>query len=175
MSWSLVCGHCGRQGRVSGPGAVPDYELDAGIPTYRSRVWATLPRVPYGNCWLWKRAAERLLKRYLAEQGKPDVIHAHAAIYAGAVAAGWGKRLGVPVVLTEHNTGFARGVYRPWQLRLARKAAEGAAERIAVSPEFGRLLADVLGPEVGGWQWIPNVVGERFSGAAVARRRATHR
>ena len=156
-------------GQESSARVIPEYELDASIPTYRSRVWAALPRVPYGNYWLWRRAAERLLKRYLSEQGKPDVIHAHAAIYAGAVAADWGERLGVPVVLTEHSTAFARGIFRPWQLRLARKAAQRAAERIAVSPEFGRLLAEGLGYELGGWHWIPNVVARRFSGGAAAK------
>jgi len=156
-------------GRGSRAGAVLEYELDEGIPTYRSRVWAALPRVPYGNYWLWKSAAERLLERYLAEQGKPDLIHAHAAIHGGAVAAEWGKRLGVPVVLTEHSSGFARGVYRGWRLNLARKAARRAAERIAVSPELGRLLREQIGADAGTWQWIPNVVGPRFYGTAAAR------
>ena len=156
-------------GQGSSARAVPEYELDAGIPTYRSRVWAALPRVPYGNYWLWRRAAERLLKRYLVEQGKPDVIHAHAAIYAGAMAADWGERLSIPVVLTEHSSAFARGIFRPWQLRLARKAAQRAAERIAVSPEFARLLGERLGHQSGGWQWIPNIVARRFFGATAAR------
>ena len=141
----------------------PLFELDEGVPTYRSMVWAALPRVPYGNYLLWKRQAVRLLDRYVAEQGMPDIVHAHAAIYAGAVAVEWAKNRGVPVILTEHSTGFARKVYRPWQLALAEKAAAGADACIAVSPALGKLLGKELPRSQGRWAWVPNVVASRFA------------
>jgi len=137
---------------------------DEGIPTYRAEVWAALPRVPYGNYWLWRRVARRLFARYVREQGRPDVIHAHASIYAGAAAAELGREYGIPVVLTEHSTGFARRIYRPWQWRLAAAAAEGAARRIAVSPGLGELLRRELVTQRKEWIWVPNVVAERFMG-----------
>lgn len=135
---------------------------DAGIPTYRDEVWAALPRVPYGNYWLWRRVARRLFSRYVREQGRPHVIHAHASIYAGAVAAELGLEYGIPVVLTEHSSGFARRSYKPWQWRLAASAAEGASRRIAVSPGLGELLGRGLATKHKDWIWVPNVVAERF-------------
>ena len=142
----------------------PAYEVDEGIPTYRRQVWAALPRIPYGNYWLWRRAARALLTQYIREQGWPDVIHAHSAIYAGAVAAEWGRENGIPVVLTEHSTGFARKVYRSSQLALAEKAAVGADACIAVSPALGEVLDEELPRSRGRWGWVPNVVASRFGG-----------
>ena len=137
---------------------------DGGIPTYRDEVWAALPRVPHGNYWLWRRVARRLFSRYVRGQGWPDVIHAHASIYAGAVAAELGREYGIPVVLTEHSSGFARRIYRPWQWRLAAAAAEAAALRITVSPGLGELLGRELATQQKDWIWVPNVVAERFMG-----------
>ena len=82
-------------------------ENDNGVLTYRRDLWAALPRVPYGNYLLWQRAADRLLEKYIKEQGRPDIIHAHSAIFGGAVAARWKSRFNLPVVLTEHaNNGL---------------------------------------------------------------------
>jgi len=142
--------------------SLPYFELDASLPTYRKEVLAALPRVPYGNYWLFKRAAKKLLRDYIKNQGKPDIIHAHAAVFAGAVAVDIAKEFDIPVVLTEHSTGFARGVYSPWQLRLAEKAIAGSRLRISVSPSLGELLGDQFASSKGLWKWIPNVVADRF-------------
>ncbi|MEX0373684.1 glycosyltransferase [Spiribacter roseus] len=149
---------------------MPRYEVDKGIPTYRRQIWAALPRIPHGNYQLWRRAARPLLKRYVREQGCPDVIHAHSAIYAGAVAVEWGREYGAPVVLTEHSTGFARGVYRQWQLRLAEKAATGSDVCVAVSPALGEVLGEKLPKSDGRWRWVPNVVAGRFDGESTQDR-----
>ncbi|PZA00694.1 glycosyltransferase family 4 protein [Gammaproteobacteria bacterium 2W06] len=139
------------------------YELDEGVPTYRYGCWAALPRIPYGNYILYRRAARKLLARYVSEQGWPDIIHAHASLFAGAFAVEWAKHHNIPVILTEHFTGFARGILRPWQLRLAAIAASRADACIAVSPQFGELLDRILPSREGQWKWIPNVVADRFT------------
>ncbi|RBP20319.1 glycosyltransferase involved in cell wall biosynthesis [Marinobacter pelagius] len=140
----------------------PYYELDDGLKTYRKEVLAAFPRVPYGNYWLFKRTAYRLFKDYVKHHGKPDVLHAHAAIYGGAVAADLGREFDIPVVLTEHSTGFARGAYSSWQLKLAEKAIVGSRSRIAVSPSLGELLGKKFAFSKDHWKWIPNVVADRF-------------
>ena len=66
------------------------------------------------------------------------------------------------MVLTEHSSGFAKGVYSPWQLKLAEKAIVGSRSRIAVSPSLGELLGDQFASSKGLWKWIPNVVADRF-------------
>jgi glycosyltransferase involved in cell wall biosynthesis len=142
--------------------SLPYFEVDAGLPTYRKLVLAALPRVPYGNYWLFKRAAQKLFRDYIKYHGKPDIIHAHAAIFGGAVAVDIAKEFDIPVVLTEHSTGFARRVYSPWQLKLAEKAIAGSRSRISVSPSLGELMGDQFAFSKGLWKWIPNVVADRF-------------
>lgn len=147
--------------------SAPSFQNDEGILTYRENVWKVVSRLPYSKYWLWRFGANQMLKRYIAEQGMPDVIHAHAAIYAGKVAAEWNEQLRIPVVLTEHSTRFVTGGYKPWQLRLAREAAAGANARVAVSPPLRDAIARETGQDAKTWHWIPNMVASRFSRVAV--------
>jgi len=140
----------------------PYFENDAGIPTYRKGMLAGLPRIPYGNYWLYTRVARKLLADYVREHGKPDIIHAHSAILGGAAAAKLGQEWNIPVVLTEHSSAFARNLYMRWQLRLASDAAEAAGACIAVSPALGGLLGKRLVTPNVSWKWVPNVVADRF-------------
>lgn len=151
---TLVRGGTRRSGTV--------FENDQGIPTYRRTAWAALPLIPYGDYLLWRRVARAMLMQHVTEQGMPDVIHAHSAIYAGAVAVEWGLECGIPVVLTEHSSGFARKLYRPWQLSLAEKASINADACIAVSPALGSVMEDEFPQTRGLWEWVPNVVSDRF-------------
>ncbi len=147
---------------VNPPKMTASLENDNGVVTYRKDFWDALPRIPYGNYLLWRREANRLLKKYIAQNGIPDIVHAHSALFAGAVAAEWTRRINLPLVLTEHSTAFARRILRPWQLRLAKKAAEAADARIAVSPALAELLSTLLCSNSNDWQWIPNIVADRF-------------
>ena len=142
--------------------SAPFYELDSGIPTYRKCLLAALPRVPYGNYWLYRRAARLLLQHYIERYGKPDVLHAHSVIFGGAVAVDLASEYGIPVVLTEHSSGFARNRYARWQLNLARRGITGAHSLIAVSPSLGEILGKLFPFSKDQWRWVPNVVADRF-------------
>lgn len=145
--------------------------LDCGVLTYRKNVLALLPRVPYGNALLWKKAADCLLAEHVHANGWPDLVHAHSALYAGYAAAGWKERFGLPYVMTEHRSAFARGMLASWQRTMVAKAMELADERVAVSPELGRLLLDMFPGNSSPWQWIPNVVAQRFEYRPQVKRR----
>lgn len=43
-----------------------------------------------------------MFKKYLSKYGKPDILHAHCAKWAGNVVMLLGKEYGVPYVITEH-------------------------------------------------------------------------
>lgn len=143
-------------------GFAPHYELDEGIATFRKPLLAGLPRVPYGNYLLFRRVASKLVSDYIHEHGKPDIIHGHVGIFAGAAAVDIGRKWGIPVVITEHSTGYAREVYAKWQLKLSERAFRQADSCIAVSPALASLLEELLPATRGFWSWIPNVVANRF-------------
>lgn len=101
-------------------------------------------------------AVRRLLAEYERHFGSPDLVHAHAAWWAGVIAS----FLPLPYVLTEHWTGYAEGLVRPWQVPLLKRAFERAEVRLAVSSA----LAEDLRPYVGGLDVVvlPNTVDTDF-------------
>jgi len=137
------------------------YENDAGVETYREEFFATVPKIPCVNYFLFKMSARKLVKRYVKENGRPDLIHAHAALLGGAAAAVLAEEFNVPLVLTEHSSGYARQLYSKWQIELAKKAVQRANAVIVVSPALASLLnKEICSCE---WKWIPNVVVDRFN------------
>lgn len=144
----------------------PSFEDDFGVLTYRRALWALFPRVPFGNYFLFLNCARQLLRRYIREQGKPDLIHAHCAVFAGAAAAALSEEFDIPFVLSEHSSAFSRDLYASWQLKLAAKAVAGARCCIAVSPALGKELSEIMQNRFGlvrPWRCVPNVVADRFA------------
>ena len=61
--------------------------------------------------WQIKRyckTLDKLFKKYLKENPKPDVIHAHVTLPAGYAACVLGKKYNTPVVVTEHASYYKR-------------------------------------------------------------------
>ena len=54
----------------------------------------------------------RFLKKHIAQHGTPNVIHSHAAFMGGVVAARISRVSNVPLVHTEHSSGF---IFNPAQ------------------------------------------------------------
>lgn len=95
----------------------------------------------------------------LRQCGKPDVIHVHsygAAKYAAVL------RLfsGVPYVITEHVSWFARGTMTKHALREAALAYRKANGVLAVSPGLRETIAPLCGGKK--IQVLPNLVNEAF-------------
>lgn len=77
---------------------------------------------------------------YVDKYGRPDVVHAHNFLRAGFVAAELKDKHGIPFVLTEHNTGFARGLIPQNLDGDLRVVCEKAAFVTCVSLPFKKLL-----------------------------------
>jgi glycosyltransferase involved in cell wall biosynthesis len=112
-------------------------EDDAGVITYRAPWWGWSPAVSLSA----RRAyGVTLYDRYAAEQGKPDVIHAHSALYAGFLAAHIRQARGVPAVLTEHSSVVISGPLLFGQHNALQEALCGVDARLAV----GKPLRDAM-------------------------------
>jgi teichuronic acid biosynthesis glycosyltransferase TuaC len=142
---------------------------DDGVPTWRRDALVLLPRLPYRNAAIFAWCGLKLVARYVAANGTPDLVQAHGALNAGVAAWAIRRRWGIPYVLTEHSTAFAQGRLRRWERDMVRRVIDGAQHCLAVSPQLAELLS---GQYPGSrWQYLPNPLGEAFLAAAAATRR----
>lgn len=49
-------------------------------------------------------------EQYVAQNGMPDIAHAHDCLYAGVLASELKKRFGLPYVVTEHSSAHGRNI-----------------------------------------------------------------
>lgn len=157
-----------RQSKSRFPTARIEFDDSGGIPVYRYQGWNWIPgRVPYFGLWYSGIVAGFLVKRYFAEQGKPDLIHAHNALYAGVIAAKLKEKYGMRYVLTEHSSAYVTGNMRRWQKSMAASALRNADQRLAVSKH----LCDVLYAQYGlHCEYVPNILDARFEALGLKSR-----
>lgn len=155
-----------RSGRAGADGAGRVSREQDGVPVYRQSRRMVMPRLPYRNAVAWSGCGLDLFAAYVAEQGRPDLVHAHSCLNAGVLAARIKSRYSVPFVVTEHSTGFAQNRLRRWERGLIRRVLARADVCIAVSPHLARLLeAQFPGTA---WYYVPNILGEAFLAPAPA-------
>jgi teichuronic acid biosynthesis glycosyltransferase TuaC len=135
-----------------------------GVPIYRRNDFTAMPRIPYRNAIAWTGCGIRLFGRYIRDNGRPDLVHAHCCLNAGVLALTINRRYGIPFAVTEHSTGFAQSRLRWWERDLVRRVVRRAARCIAVSPHLANLIEGQY--PASSWQYVPNVLGEAFLTAA---------
>lgn len=145
------------------PWSAPRIEVleDAGVRHVQLNGFNLSPRIEFGIRIQWLRAIRILFDEYVRHHGRPDVIHAHCALYAGVAAARISAEENIPFVVTEHSTGYSRKIFTKSQLSWAGSTFEKSSACIAVSNSFMHLLQDGLGFGHN-WQVIPNIVERRF-------------
>jgi glycosyltransferase involved in cell wall biosynthesis len=149
----LAAGRASRSMRI---------EDDHGVITYRSAMINWTPRMWGLNASRFARAGWQLYKAYVANHGHPDLVHVHSALLGGSAAVKIKDRAGIPFVLSEHSTAYARGLVSPSGLLLAKSIAEKASDRFAVSTPFARQLESKLYMSAQSWSVMPNSVDQRF-------------
>ena len=121
-----------------------------GITIYQSyqRGW---PRMVHHNVMRWVDIVCSMFTEYVAKYGKPDILHAHCAKWAGYAAMIISREYGIPYVITEH---LPKLIQEPelgpapstaWQVPLLKEAYHEAAQVITVSDELVDELADYFG------------------------------
>ncbi len=127
----------GRDPGLFNPGG---WQTPAGVP---------LARLPIaGSGWgpggtaHGSRNRERALGSIAGRADLPawSLVHAHTGYPDGAGAVGLARRLGVPLVITEHASFVERILADPWQRRAYLRGVRAASRFVAVS----RTLADQL-------------------------------
>lgn len=72
------------------------------------------------------------------------------------------KRDKIPYVITEHSTGFARGLISSWQAKLIREVLKNADVKTVVSTKLGSLLENLFGADACPNYPIYNILDDRF-------------
>lgn len=137
-------------------------ECDEGMPTYRSKSLNFTPRQWQMISRRFGKAALRLFDEYLKSEGRPDVLHVHAALPAGGAAMAIKARHRIPFVLSEHSTALARGRLNATGLHQMRDVIGMASASYAVSSPFARLLESRLGLDGDTCRVMPNSVSDIF-------------
>lgn len=148
-------------------------EIDEGMPTYRNFGLGWLPRLPYGNMKLWVAKGLKIFAEYIKDHGKPDAIHAHSMLYAGALAAAIKRQYNIPYAVTEHSSAYVSKNIKNWQLKVSRQVAGNANVRIGVSEFFCHYLETYLSPS-SPWIYVPNILSYQFSAAIKRNTRSTN-
>ena len=121
-----------------------------GITIYQS-YQRGLPRMVHHNVMRWVDIVCSMFTEYVAKYGKPDILHAHCAKWAGYAAMIISREYGIPYVITEH---LPKLILEPelgpapstaWQVPLLKEAYHEAAQVITVSDELVAELADYFG------------------------------
>jgi glycosyltransferase involved in cell wall biosynthesis len=137
------------------PIEIRDAEED-GIRTVRVRVLRAPGVALLGPELAGYAAGVRRLRR---SGFTPDVIHAHV-FRAGLHAVLLGRAAGSAVVVSEHYSAFPRGLLRPWERLVARRAFS-AAEIVAPVSDNLRRHIEAYGMRAR-FRVVPNAVDERL-------------
>lgn len=133
------------------------WESRAGVPCYWSFVRGVpfvqfIPSLSRVNMSQWVRCVWSMYEDYSKQYGKPDVIHAHCAKWAGVAAREIAQKEGIPYYITEHQSSTQHrdllGIKQDkngWAKQLLRKAFEDARCVITVSDELVEDLKPLFG------------------------------
>jgi glycosyltransferase involved in cell wall biosynthesis len=128
---------------------------DNGFRTMRMKGWSLFAQTIAGSL-LWTRLMRALVRRYVREFGKPDVIHGHAALWAGYAALGAASDVGCRCVVTEHSSFLLMDRVSDGELRFASSVYRNADSVVAVGSALAERVNELAGRPVA--TIVPNTV-----------------
>jgi glycosyltransferase involved in cell wall biosynthesis len=162
----VPCGQSTRlywRGQALAAEAQPLQDPPAFAARYRTDKWMKWGRLQDAIA----AAVSRSLSEFERGGWVADVVLAHSTAWAGVTAARVARRLGLPLVIVEHNCPWLLNRYTPEQQAAVFDALAAATTVCAVSPALRRLmLAHALSDSIH-WEIVGNLVDEAvFSPAA---------
>ena len=131
---------------------------DDKIKTY-VRPFLSIPKLRKRTAKIRFEEGKFLFKKYILDNGKPDVIHVHTFL-AGEIAIWIKKNYKIPFIVTEHSSNFERNLFTKTNLNFAKKVFKNSSFNIAVSQQ----LANSINKQLNSFKFeiIPNVVDVSF-------------
>ena len=140
-------------------------EMD-GIVVYQS-YQRGLPKVIRYNVRHWIYVVCSMFEDYVERCGKPVILHAHCAKWAGYAAMKIGQEYDIPYVVTEHlplmllEEEYGKAPSNAWQIPLVKEVYERADMVIPVSEELVDDIACYYGKDYK-WQYVSNTIDTDF-------------
>jgi len=126
-----------------------------------------VPKMVRHNVERWVSTVCAMFENYVARYGRPDILHAHCAKWAGYAAMLISREYGIPYVITEHlsykmfEEEFGPAPSTAWQIGLLKEAYREAACVVHVSEEQVDNIAPYFGRDYR-WQYISNTIDVDF-------------
>ena len=126
--------------------ADPVISFEDGIPVYRS---VRLP-IPIRNAdsllhlWSMTAPAAWLFKKYINNEGHPDILHAQNFFYAGLAGIRIKSKRELPFVITEHSSAFLRDALSEKQKQLFGRNIGAVDYCMAVSSALAKTLTELV-------------------------------
>ena len=117
--------------------------------SHPDRVWTRRPlapamyRLPRASEPLYLAAVNRAVGELVRTWGLPDVINVHVVSPAGSAAASLRRKLGIPVILTEHSSPFATRLDGSYRRRRVRQTLERVDRVLVVGDGLAREIHEV--------------------------------
>ena len=126
-----------------------------------------VPKAVRWNMKRWVAIVCGMFDDYVARYGKPDILHAHCAKWAGYAAMKISEKHGIPYVITEHlsklvfEKEFGPAPNDTWQIPLLKACYHEAKMVVPVSEELVENIACYFGKDYR-WQVISNTIDTDF-------------
>lgn len=126
-----------------------------------------VPKAVRWNMKRWVATVCDMFDDYVARYGKPDILHAHCAKWAGYAAMLVSRKYGIPYVITEHlsrlvfEKEFGPAPSSAWQIALLKECYHDARMVVPVSEELVDNITCYFGKDYR-WQAISNTIDVGF-------------
>ena len=126
-----------------------------------------IPKAVHHNVMRWVSIVRSMFDEYVAKYGRPDILHAHCAKWAGYASMLISQEFQIPYVITDHlplmllEEEFGKAPSDAWQIPLLRKAYEQADMVLPVSEELVDDIACYYGKNYK-WQYLSNTIDTDF-------------
>jgi L-malate glycosyltransferase len=120
--------------------------------------YINIPKFPQYCIDKTLKAGYELFKKYIVENGLPDIIHVHC-YHAGLLAVKIKEDYKIPYIVTEHSSNFLKKNLSASQLKIAEHVFKCSNYNIAVSRQFATLLSGLFTVP---FHYIPNIVDTDF-------------
>lgn len=143
--------------------SLKEFYDDDGLPTYRIRFKARIPRWRTFNYHDFRREILFFFNQYVNENGYPDMIHAHTTLFGGIAAEYIHQKTSIPFVITEHYTPFITGdITNKTDLKISERIFKKAGQANVVSSTFKKDLSAKLHLPADLFHVIHNMVNPIF-------------